>query len=155
LWATNASIPTLRGTLAVVSIDGRIIAMGGDNGTPGGLAVVEIYSSPFNAWTIKPNMPTTRNECYAVIIGENLYVFGGYDQWTMQAAQISPVLNLYTAIELEFLTTTGKVHQIQASPDMTTWTNFDAPIVGDGNYWSKLYSTRGQSRLFFRFIDSP
>ncbi len=35
-------------------------------------------------------MPTARNECFAVLLGDNLYVFGGYDSWSMQALSIPP-----------------------------------------------------------------
>jgi hypothetical protein len=65
-----------------------------------------------------------------------------------------PTLNIYTAIELGFLTQTGTVYQVQQSPDLSTWTNFDLLIFGDGNEWSKTYSTRAQSKSFYR-ITTP
>lgn len=59
-------------------------------------------------------------------------------------------LNIYTAIELGFLTQSNMVYQIQASPDLITWTNFDSEIQGTGSNWFKTYSIRGQSQLFYR-----
>ena len=59
-------------------------------------------------------------------------------------------LSVFTAIELEFATRAGSVYQIQASPDLATWTNFDSVILGDGNIWKKPYSIRGQDRLYHR-----
>jgi len=64
-------------------------------------------------------------------------------------------LSAFTAIELEFITQTGKVYQIQSSPDLINWSNFAEPILGDGNVWSKTYSTRGQGRTFYRVELAP
>jgi hypothetical protein len=62
---------------------------------------------------------------------------------------LSPVLSIYTAIELEYPTQPGKVYTVQASPDLFTWTNCDV-FLGTGDYWRKLYSTRSQGKLFYR-----
>ena len=59
-------------------------------------------------------------------------------------------LNIYTAIELGFLTQSNEIYQLQASPDFVTWTNFDSQIQGTGSNWFKTYSIRGQSQLFYR-----
>lgn len=64
--------------------------------------------------------------------------------------QYTNSLGIFLAIELEYLTHTNKTFYIEASPDLTTWTNFDGPFVGNGNYWSKTYSTRGNGKLFYR-----
>ena len=68
-----------------------------------------------------------------------------------------PALNLsiYTAIELEFITQTGGKYQLQASPDLNTWTNFDDPIEGDGGVWTKTYSIRSSPRLYYRVKSIP
>ncbi len=65
------------------------------------------------------------------------------------------VLNIFTAIELNFLTDSNKVFFIQSSPDVISWTNYDGPFLGDGNFWSKTYSIRGQNKLFYRVEESP
>ncbi len=59
-------------------------------------------------------------------------------------------LNIYTAIELGFINQSNEIYQLQASPDLNTWTNFDAQIQGTGSNWFKTYSIRGQPRLFYR-----
>jgi hypothetical protein len=64
-------------------------------------------------------------------------------------------LNIFTAIELEFIAKTNTSYIIQASPDLANWTNFDGPIIGDGNIWKKPYSTRGSSRLYYRVELAP
>jgi len=65
------------------------------------------------------------------------------------------LLGAFTAIELEFITQTNKTYFIQSSTNLTNWTNFDGPIVGNGNIWSKTYSTRPQGKLFYRVELSP
>ena len=64
-------------------------------------------------------------------------------------------LTIYTAIELGFVTQSNLTYQIQASPDLSTWTNFDVPILGTGTNWFKTYSIRGQPQLFYRVQVSP
>lgn len=61
-----------------------------------------------------------------------------------------PELAIYTAIELGFTMQAGVDYQIQASPDLTTWTNFDSEIQGTNGSWFKTYSIRSQSHLFYR-----
>ena len=64
-------------------------------------------------------------------------------------------LSAFTAIELEFVTKVGTTYQLQTSPDLVTWTNFDNAIIGDGNIWKKTYSTRAQPRLYHRVESVP
>ena len=59
-------------------------------------------------------------------------------------------LTIYTAIELGFLTQSNETYQIQASPDLFTWTNYDSQIQGTGSNWFKTYSIRGQPHSFYR-----
>ncbi len=153
-WSIGANIPTPRATLAAVVVNGQILAMGGSIPGAGGTSRVEQYDPAYNVWSSELDMPTSsRNECYAAVIGNTVYVFGGYDNYTMQSVGVQPVLKIFTAIELEFFTETNKVYVLQASPDLVTWTNFDV-FLGNGDFWRKLYSTRGQSRLFYRVVPS-
>jgi hypothetical protein len=59
-------------------------------------------------------------------------------------------LSAFTAIELEFITQNGKTYQIQSSPDLINWTDFDQPIAGNGDIWKKVYSTREQGQRYYR-----
>jgi hypothetical protein len=62
-------------------------------------------------------------------------------------------VNIYTAVELEVATKTGKSYQVQTSPDLKTWSNYGAPIPGTGatSYW--LYSTRNPNQRFYRAVE--
>jgi hypothetical protein len=64
-------------------------------------------------------------------------------------------LSAFTAIELEFISKTNTAFFIQASPDLITWTNFEGPIIGDGNIWKKTYTTRQSGRLYYRVELAP
>jgi N-acetylneuraminic acid mutarotase len=154
-WTTNASLPTTRETPGVVALNGRILVMGGTSSGAVVRDTVEEFDPVGNFWRPRAGLPAPRNECYAVMVGEVLYLFGGYNDYTMQATVMPPLLYAYTAIELEFFAQTGRVYQVMASPDLVTWTNFGPAIPGDGNYWSKLQSTRGSARLFYRVEFAP
>ena len=108
----------------------------GDN--QGYLLEKEGYSTDPNKWDTDDDGFSDYAEIYA---GKNQL-----DTNSFPAA----VLIAFTSIELEFITQTGKVYQVQTSTNLTNWTNFDSPIQGNGNIWTKLYSTRGQAKLFYR-----
>jgi hypothetical protein len=59
-------------------------------GHPSAGSVVEEYDPAADEWTSKPNLLTGRNECFAVVADDALFVFGGYDLWTMHAVALSP-----------------------------------------------------------------
>ena len=69
---------------------------------------------------------------------------------SLAVTELLPTLNIYTAIELNFLASTNRVYQVQASPDLTNWTNFGPQIQGNGSLWDNTYSTRGQTQLYYR-----
>src|ERR1043165_3485221 len=74
--------------------------------------------------------------------------FGMYAQTNL------PKLNVQTAIELNFLSETGKVYQLQVSSNLSSWTDFDLPIFGDGNQLWKLYSARMPERNFYKLTNA-
>jgi Immunoglobulin I-set domain len=83
-----------------------------------------------------------------------LVVSNSYGSATSSPAHLAVadtvLLNAYPALELEFTTRTNTTYYIQASPDYNVWTNFDGPIYGNGQAWSKTYSTRASGKLFYR-----
>jgi hypothetical protein len=46
-------------------------------------------------------------------------------------------------------------YQIQSSPDMAVWTDLPEIVKGDENVLSKLLSTQGGGRLFYRVVARP
>lgn len=75
-WTERAAMPTPRGALAVVECQGRLLAMGGYDGT-GNSSAVELYDPATDAWTTKAPLPTPRDHLAAVTVGSRVYAIGG------------------------------------------------------------------------------
>ncbi len=59
------------------------------------------------------------------------------------------------SINVKFTTQTNNFYYIQASTNLTMWTNYDGPFLGDGSLFLKTYPTTNQSKMFFRFDATP
>ncbi|MCP5520794.1 MAG: putative Ig domain-containing protein [Verrucomicrobiales bacterium] len=59
-------------------------------------------------------------------------------------------VNIFTAVELEWESVAGKSYQVQSSPDLKAWSNYQTPIPGTGAPIQRLYSTRDPARRFYR-----
>jgi hypothetical protein len=62
-------------------------------------------------------------------------------------------VDIRTAVELEWPTKVGRSYQVQASPDLQSWTNYEAPTSGTGQMMYRLYSTRDPARRFYRVLE--
>ena len=118
----------------------------GADGLPQGLSV-----NPANG--IISGTPATAGAYPVTLSAANAY---GSDSKVLQLT-VAPggstgdfKLGIYTAIELEIPTKAGKSYQIQTSPDLKAWTNFEAPIPGAGGTLYRLYSTRDPNKRFYR-----
>lgn len=79
-WATKAPMSISRSHLAVVSVNGKIYAIGGATGSSGGaLSTNEEYDPVSNSWTLKAQMPTPRNWISAAVVNGKIYIIGGSD----------------------------------------------------------------------------
>lgn len=59
------------------------------------------------------------------------------------AAETPSNLKIFTAVEVEFETETGKLYQLQGSSNLTDWVDIGAPVFGVGKTISQVFSTRG------------
>lgn len=76
-WTNVAQMPTPRGRMAVVALDGLVYAIGGD--TANGVSdVVEIYDPATNTWRYGTAKPTAAGNIAAVAVGGRIYVPGGF-----------------------------------------------------------------------------
>lgn len=75
-WETMAEMPTARSGLGVAVVDGKIIAIGGQNGE-GVLNITEEYDPVTNEWTSKTSMPTARSDFGIAVYQNKIYVIGG------------------------------------------------------------------------------
>jgi N-acetylneuraminic acid mutarotase len=87
LWTEESSMPTARGALTAVFIDGILYAIGGE-GESGIMAINEAYNPKTKSWVLKPSMPTARHHVASPVVDGNVYVFGGRVQG------ISPITNV-------------------------------------------------------------
>jgi N-acetylneuraminic acid mutarotase len=77
-WRSAAPIPTPRSEVAVASVGGEVVVVGGflENGSSS--AVVEAYSPARDRWRRLPDLPVEVNHPMAAAAGGRLYVLGGY-----------------------------------------------------------------------------
>lgn len=77
-WEKKADMPTPRMKVAVVTLLGKIYAIGGHDGANDALAAVEIYDPKENSWSKAPDLPEPRFASAAVSLNNKLYVVGGF-----------------------------------------------------------------------------
>src|SRR5215207_83982 len=75
-WIEGSSMPTARGALTAVFIDGILYAIGGE-GENRIMDINEAYNSKANTWISKSPMPTARHHAASAVVDENVYVIGG------------------------------------------------------------------------------
>jgi N-acetylneuraminic acid mutarotase len=85
-WARRASLPTARGSLAAVDLDGLLYAIGGERRVPDGgpadyesVADVAAYDPRTDRWTVLPPLGHARNHLSVAAIGGRIYAVGGRD----------------------------------------------------------------------------
>lgn len=75
-WAKLVEMPTPRGSYGATFIDGRVVAVGGEEPTQV-LAVVEAYDVAEAKWSTLTPMPTPRHGEAVAAVGHTIYVIGG------------------------------------------------------------------------------
>jgi N-acetylneuraminic acid mutarotase len=75
-WITKAPMPTARAGLGVVTVNGKIYAIGGMN-NDSYLGVNEEYDPVTDKWTTKAPMPTARSGFAIAVYRDRIYTFGG------------------------------------------------------------------------------
>lgn len=90
-WSTEASMNHARAYLGVATVNGKIYAIGGDEGSETGNAspgtamtnnavnYTEEYNPAQNVWTAKADMPTKRALFGTAVYGGKIYCIGGYN----------------------------------------------------------------------------
>ena len=75
-WVTRAPLKVARAEFATAVFDGRIYTFGGTTGSTVG--IVEVYDPGLNEWAFGKSMPTPRRMAVAGVIGDRIYVVGGF-----------------------------------------------------------------------------
>lgn len=80
-WTKLVDMPTPRGSYGATFIDGRIVAVGGEEPTQV-LGVAEMYDIADGKWTTLPPMPTPRHAEVVATVGNTVYCIGGANRPT-------------------------------------------------------------------------
>jgi serine/threonine-protein kinase PknK len=80
-WTKLAAMPTPRGSYGATFVDGRIVAIGGEEPTRV-LGVAEMYDIADGTWTELPPMPTPRHAEAVATVGNTVYCIGGANRPT-------------------------------------------------------------------------
>lgn len=80
-WTRLVGMPTPRGSYGATYIDGRIVAVGGEEPTMV-LNVVEMYEIADGKWTTLAPMPTPRHAEVVATVGNTVYCIGGANRPT-------------------------------------------------------------------------
>jgi N-acetylneuraminic acid mutarotase len=75
-WVKLVDMPTPRGSYGATFIDGRIVAVGGEEPTRV-LGTVEMYDVADGKWISLPPLPTPRHGEVVATVGNTVYVIGG------------------------------------------------------------------------------
>jgi serine/threonine protein kinase/N-acetylneuraminic acid mutarotase len=80
-WTKLVDMPTPRGSYGATVIDGRIVALGGEEPTQV-LATAEMYDIAEGKWISLPPMPTARHGEVVATVGNTVYSIGGANRPT-------------------------------------------------------------------------
>ncbi|OBF10736.1 serine/threonine-protein kinase [Mycobacterium sp. 852002-10029_SCH5224772] len=80
-WNTLVDMPTPRGSYGATFIDGRIVAVGGEEPTRV-LGVAEMYDIADGKWATLPPLPTPRHAEAVATVGHTVYCIGGANRPT-------------------------------------------------------------------------
>jgi serine/threonine-protein kinase PknK len=80
-WTKLVGMPTPRGSYGATFIDGRIVAVGGEEPTQV-LGVAEMYDVADGKWSTLPPMPTPRHAEVVATVGNTVYCIGGANRPT-------------------------------------------------------------------------
>jgi serine/threonine protein kinase/N-acetylneuraminic acid mutarotase len=84
-WTKLVDMPTPRGSYGAAFIDGRIVALGGEEPTQV-LATAEMYDIAEGKWIALPPMPTARHGEAVAAVGNTVYAIGGANRPTHEGA---------------------------------------------------------------------
>ena len=65
-----------------------------------------------------------------------------------QELGVNLTVSYFPGVKLQLNTINGQNYQLQTSPDPASWSNWESPIVGDGQLWSKSYTIQNSNTFF-------
>jgi N-acetylneuraminic acid mutarotase len=143
-WTEGSPMPTARGALTAVFIDGILYAIGGE-GESGVMNINEAYNLQTNNWVSKSPMPTPRHHVASAVVDGNVYVIGGRVQGVSPITNVN-VNEMYNPKEDKWITLEpmpSKRSGISAAPINNTTTIY----VFGGEDITKTYNNNGLSAV--------
>ncbi|HEX5417473.1 MAG TPA: kelch repeat-containing protein, partial [Chloroflexota bacterium] len=97
-WEALAKLPTARYAMGVATLNGKVYAIGGSDGSDP-MNTVEAYDPTTNAWAVKAPMPTPRLDLGVAVAGGKIYAIGGFDgnQRLASVEAYDPTTNTWSA----------------------------------------------------------
>lgn len=163
VWTAMPSMPAARTGHVVATVNNRIYAIGGLNGS-GYLNSVEQYDPATNAWTTRASMPTRRASAAAAVVNGKIYVMGGTNGATQDKnEEYDPATNTWTSRRvmtagrkyLSAVTAGGKIYAIGGAtgsaavrtneaydPAANTWTSRASMLTARS--WFAAHSVGGK-----------
>ena len=97
VWNTKAPMPTARVSAGAAVVNNLIYVIGGNDGTTGSSAIVEVYDPLSNTWSTKAPMPTGRGELGVAAVNGKIYAIGGYNGSALNTVEeYDPIGNTWT-----------------------------------------------------------
>ncbi|MFC1522829.1 fibronectin type III domain-containing protein, partial [Elusimicrobiota bacterium] len=94
-WTTKANLPTARNTLAAVALEGKVYAIGGNDGSI--TDENEVYDPATNNWGTRAPLPTARSGLALAVVKGKIYAIGGSDgSATGENEEYDPITNAWT-----------------------------------------------------------
>lgn len=78
-WLTLAPVLVPRQEVAVAAAHGKVYLIGGIGSAPSILSSVEEYDPSTNSWRFVAALPRPRHHAAAVVLGQHIYVIGGFE----------------------------------------------------------------------------
>ena len=97
-WVKKVDMPTARNWFATCTVNGKIYAIGGWNGSADSSALEE-YDTVTDTWVKKADMPTARRSLSASVVNGKIYAIGGWneEQTTLSIVEeYDPVTDTWT-----------------------------------------------------------
>ena len=77
-WVPTAAIPDARQEVAVVALEGRVYVIGGLATGGAASSRVDVFDTRSNQWQRVPSLPINSHHPMAAVIGNRIYIAGGY-----------------------------------------------------------------------------
>jgi N-acetylneuraminic acid mutarotase len=82
-WSKCADAPTARQSEVLAAVNGKVYWIGGHDSTLGEKGgktnICAMYDPPTDQWTVMSPMPTAREDMGGVVVGDEIWIWGGVD----------------------------------------------------------------------------